>query len=158
VHWVPERVPVLLAYAVLDLQCLHVPELPTDWDIVDLVPPGGPSTSAAQAALRSLTAAAAAAAAYESSAGTASHGFTSSITSCITSSSASSASAPALPAAAWQLGAVDADVGFDVSGSGAAAAAAADEDVPPLDLALLCGRAILPGNVGLLMQEGEQRR
>jgi hypothetical protein len=126
-------------------------ELPTDWDIQDLVQQGGPGTSAAQAALRSLTAAAgtAAGAAHDSSTCTPFHGFT--------SSSASSASAPVLPPTAWQLGAVDADVGLDGSGSGAAAAAA-DEDVPPLDLALLCGRAILPGNVGLLMQEGEQRR
>lgn len=124
-------------------------DLPTDWDITDLVQQGGPSTSSAQAALRSLTAAAGTAgAAHDSLTSTPFHG--------VTSLSASTASMPALPPTAWQLGAVDVYFGLDGSGSGAAEAI--DEDVPPLDLALLCGRAILPGNVGLLMQEGEQRR
>jgi hypothetical protein len=75
------------------------------------------------------------------------------------------ASLPALPAACWELGSLDPDAagrgggaGGDVAGSsGAAAAAPEDEEVPPLDLALLCGRAILPGNVGLA-QDAEQRR
>jgi hypothetical protein len=68
-------------------------------------------------------------------------------------------SMPVLPAHSWQLGAVESDTGLDGPGSSSGtAAAAADEDVPPLDLALLCGRAIIPANVALLLQEGEQRR
>jgi hypothetical protein len=68
-------------------------------------------------------------------------------------------SMPVLPAPAWQLGAVESDTGLEGPGSSSGtAAAAADEDVPPLDLALLCGRAIMPANVALLLQEGEPRR
>jgi hypothetical protein len=54
------------------------------------------------------------------------------------------------------------------SGSGTPAAAAAgvvevvdddyEQDVPPLDLGVLRGQAVLPGNAGLLLQAGEQRR
>lgn len=67
---------------------------------------------------------------------------------------------PVLPAPAWQLGAIDADASFDSGGgsSGGAAGTAHEEEVPPLDLALLCGRAIMPGNLALLLQEGEPRR
>ncbi|KAF6250949.1 hypothetical protein COO60DRAFT_1645717 [Scenedesmus sp. NREL 46B-D3] len=51
------------------------------------------------------------------------------------------------------------------SSSGAPSAAAAagvvdeyEQDVPPLDMALLRGQAVAPGNAGLLLQAGEQRR
>jgi hypothetical protein len=53
------------------------------------------------------------------------------------------------------------------SSTPAAAAAAAggvevldeyEEDVPPLDLGVLRGQAVTPGNAGLLLQAGEQRR
>lgn len=79
-------------------------------------------------------------------------------------STAATAPLPVLPASAWQLGAVvESDAaGIEGSGagssSGAGAAAAQEDDVPPLDLALLCGRAILPGNLALLLQEEGPRR
>lgn len=77
-------------------------------------------------------------------------------------STAATAPLPVLPASAWQLGAVESETAeLESSGAGSssgAGTAAQEDDVPPLDLALLCGRAILPGNLALLLQEGEPRR
>lgn len=77
-------------------------------------------------------------------------------------STAATAPLPVLPASAWQLGAVESETaGIEGSGAGSSSgtgAAGQEDDVPPLDLALLCGRAILPGNLALLLQEGEPRR
>jgi hypothetical protein len=69
---------------------------------------------------------------------------------------------PVLPASAWQLGALEADTGLEGATHGASSSgsgvASTDEEMPALDLALLCGRAILPGNLALLLQEGDPRR
>lgn len=78
---------------------------------------------------------------------------------------------PVLAATDWELdaannttkvvGGISSSTSGGVSGSNSAAAAeVVDEydDVPPLDLGVLCGQSITPGNAGLLFQGGEQRR
>lgn len=75
---------------------------------------------------------------------------------------ATGANIPVLPASAWQIGAIEADTGLEGGTHGASSnssgVASTDEEMPALDLALLCGRAILPGNLALLLQEGDPRR
>jgi hypothetical protein len=98
-----------------------------------------------------------------------------------TNTSGAAATTPILSGAEWELdasstairivgGSSSSDAKAAPSGSStpsaAAAAAAAgvvdvfdeyEEDVPPLDLGVLRGQAVTPGNAGLLLQ-GEQRR
>jgi hypothetical protein len=95
-----------------------------------------------------------------------------------TNTSGAAATTPILSGAEWELdasstairivGGSSSDAKAAPSGSSTPSAAAAaagvvdvfdeyEEDVPPLDLGVLRGQAVTPGNAGLLLQ-GEQRR